>query len=111
MKFLKGESKRKGFKYVGVTVPPRIYEYMTLYVVTNDTSKSKLFQAMIEEWMAKQREVEPDELLVKKLIEAINKRKETAELPPEEFKEIITTELTQSGLKNSYIELILSEIV
>ena len=120
MTIIKPENKRKGYKLIGVMAEPYIHEYLTLYALARDITKSKLYKKMVDAWVATKRAELTDELLLKELVEKINTQRksdkqkniETPEnvLSSKEFKEELQEELLNKGLKPTYVKLIISSI-
>lgn len=115
MSLLKKDSTRVGFRLVGVEVPPRTFSYLSLYCCAIGVTKAKLFKTLIIEWMTKQKEEESDAKLLQRILKRaqtqanISRRKDPT-FNLDEFKTKLKEELTNKGIIENYVELIIKEI-
>jgi hypothetical protein len=115
MSILKVKSKVKDNKLIGANVPPHVHQYFTLYTLAKGTSKSKIFQTILEEWMANTRSTNPDNILLQELAERISGewekvKEEHPSSTLDQFKLVIAEEMEAKGLKTSNIHLVLAQI-
>lgn len=114
MSLLRPESKRKNYVHIGVYTTPYVHNYLTLYSLAKDTSKSKIVDKLIVNWITQSKLTDNETSLVKEIIQNINNRwkinKSHGICDFDEFKNAVKLELEEKGIKNIYISLILSEI-
>jgi hypothetical protein len=108
------DKKRKDSKFVGVYLPPRVFNYVTLFSLARGISKSYLFKALIDDWMNSKEEGTEEELIEELVIRVNNEwqiKKKTH--PRAHFNEFVTSlqnELLSKGVSTKQIMLILSQI-
>jgi hypothetical protein len=110
MAILKSRSKREGHRFIGVVVAPWVFEYITLYALAYGTKKSVLYKELMEDWVSKGRIRNTDDVMLRELVDRIKESMPDG-MGLKEYKESIYKELNSNGLKESYINLVLSEIV
>jgi len=108
-------SKRKGYRFVGVTVPPQIHNYLTLYTTAQGISKSSLYQHLIENWHMEMSVQVSEKECIQRLILRINhewrsKKKTHSRASFNEFKTRLEKELLKKGLQPNQIATILTKI-
>jgi hypothetical protein len=115
MGILRAESKRKGYKLIGVTVPSYIFEYLTLYILAKETTKAKVLKDIVDKWIKSQRQIDTDQILIKDIVIKLNMQRKInrangVHQSIEDYKKIVEEELLRKGLKGSYIQLIIAEL-
>ena len=107
-----GESLLK--KFVGGFIPHELFSYLTLYLVANSTSKTKLLNDILKERIKSLQFKFPEEILEKTVAEKASRTwqivKSNTKETFEDFKTKIHKELTKKGLSESCIEKILNQI-
>jgi hypothetical protein len=111
----KGKREAEGQRLVGAYLLPRVHNYMTLYVLAKRTTKTKIIQTLIENWMGQQIIKEPEEVLIDNIIEQakMHWKVEKTTNPKVNFvdyKERLEKELAELGLKENYIRTISTQI-
>lgn len=108
-------TKKDQYKYVGTNLPPRTYNYLTLYILAYKIAKSNLFKKLIDDWMEQNVQDGNTELeLIHLIIERVNY--EYSQLPDksklniDKFKKSIQLELMNKGLKLKQVTKILENI-
>lgn len=109
------QSSKTTKKFVGAFLPPRIHSYLTLYSLAKGTFKSKLIRTLLESWINKQKNKEPDAKLIQQVISRLNHQWMTSKvLNPSlafyDFKAIIRQDLLDKGLLECDVEKILKGI-
>jgi hypothetical protein len=110
---LLNERKRKDYVLVGVHVPPRVHNYMTLHIVAKGTTKCKIIKELIDKWIADNKPKCSETTLIKEIIQRVNvqwKVKKGKGFNFTEYKTGVRKELIMTGLKEEYINVILAEI-
>lgn len=107
--------KRDGFKLLGVSIPDRVHNYLTFYSMAKNTNKSEIVQKLVYDWMNKQKQDTPDEILIRSIAEKVNLRWKQVKSSNNPitfmaFKDMAREELFEKGMNESYVSLILSEI-
>lgn len=114
MSLFKRENKRKDYKLVATTLPPRDCSYLTLYTLAKGITKATIFRTLIEEWISRNRPTLPETSLVNEIIMHLNMRwkieKTQGILSFTVYKEVVRQELTDKGLKDTHITIIISEL-
>jgi imidazoleglycerol phosphate dehydratase HisB len=115
MPILKAESKRLGYKYVGVSVSSWVFEYLTLYTLAKGTTKAKMYKVLIELWIKNHRAEEDDTVLIKEIVQRLNNQRKIDRankviIPLDKYKKEAEKELLEKGLKNSYVQLIIADL-
>jgi hypothetical protein len=114
MKIL-NNSKSSMTKYLGVRVPPDIFNYIIIFTVAKGISKTSLLKTQLNKWMKFQKKKESYENLLCELSKRITrkwlieKRKNPA-TNSLNFKKSIQLELISKGLSNDYINIVLTNI-
>lgn len=111
----KSKYNKQDYKLVGVSLPLRVRNYLTLYTIAKETSKSKILKCLIDSWMAEHREKEPDSELINAIVQRIKIRWKVEKasgkgMPYTDFKNSIEFELHKKEVPELYIKLILQEI-
>ena len=66
-------TKKDQYKYVGTNLPPRTYNYLSLYITAYKIAKSNLFKKLIDDWMEQNVQDGNTELeLIHLIIERVN---------------------------------------
>jgi len=116
MPILTVKSKRDAYKLVGVQVPPRVHNYLTLYTLARGITKAELLSALIEGWMEGYKANMSEKELIKELSKRIDiEWKELKQKKPranfDEFKSRLKYELTKKGLEEQQIAEILIKLI
>ena len=118
MPILTVKSKRDDYKLVGVQVPPRVHNYLTLYTLAKGTPKSTLLKVMIDDWMDDQLVGVgyTEAVLIKELVCLVNKewqalKKKKPRATFDEFKSRLKYELTKKGLEEQQIAEIFIKLI
>lgn len=114
MSLLKSESNRKDYVLVGTHVSSRVHNYLTLYSLAKSTTKAKIISKLIVNWMEENKDINSQSELIKEIIQNINIRwkinKSHGVCNFDDYKKAVELELSEKGIKQTYIVLILSEI-
>ncbi len=115
LKVLKVPSSRTEHKLIGASLPARIHAYLTLYSLAKGTTKSRVIKELLDGWITVQREKEPDRVLIEEVIARINLQwKIEKDTNPNhdytKFRMGLTEELSDRGINEKYISLIMSQI-
>lgn len=119
MPILSVKSKRDDYRLVGVQVPPRVHNYLTLYTLAKGTTKAELLLDLIESWIETEGlawESLAEKTLIKELFERTCKEwKELKRKKPrasfDEFKTRLKNELMKKGLDERQVTDILIKLV
>ena len=68
------KSKREDYRLVGVYLPPRVHDFLTLYTLAEGISKSSLFKMLIDDWVNDQKSIGSEKELLQKLGERANEK-------------------------------------
>ena len=109
------KSKRESHKLVGVSLPSPIHDYMTLYSLAKESSKSKIFKSLLVPWVEKAKERESETALMIAISQRINNRwkiekSSHARKDFGSFKDQIILELTRKGLSEDHISYITNKL-
>lgn len=108
------ENKRKDYKLVATSLPPRDFSYLSLYTLAKGITKATIMRTLIEEWINKNRPSLPETTLVQSIITHLNMRwkihKSQKLLLFNDYKDIVKQELTEKCIKDTHIIIILSEL-
>jgi hypothetical protein len=117
MSILHKKSKREtdGYKLIGAYLPPRMHNYLTLYALAKETTKTKIIQKLIDDWVGQQILHEPDRDLVALVIQRANiqwkvEKTVNKNITFSQFKELLREELLKKGLREVHIKTILAEL-
>jgi len=115
MGILKVESRRAGFKLVGISIPTEIHNYLSLFTLARGITKSDLFRVLIDDWMTNQKSEETDNELIQELAVRVNnewqaKKKLHPRASLNEFKTSLEKELISKGMRTIQIISILNYI-
>jgi hypothetical protein len=107
--------KERNHKLLGASIHTDIHEYLSLYALAKETSKSMILKNLVETWMEKQKAKESDSTLVKEVARrALNKwnvnKTRGIMMSLTELKQIVSVDLEREGLAAKHIERILNEI-
>lgn len=115
MGILKKDNHTKGYKLVGVSVPQWLHNYISLYCLAKNKTKSDILKGMLDVWHAQIKLKEPQERLVQEIIEKANDEwKDVLRKNPEktidEFKAELECELKNRGLNPFQMNIILKAV-
>jgi len=109
------QSAKTTKKLVGAFLSPRVHSYLTLYSLAKGTFKSKIIRNLLESWIDKQKNKEPDSKLIQQIVTRLNHQWMTSKvLSPalafNDFKAIIRQDLLDKGLLECDVDKILKGI-
>lgn len=111
MAILKSESKRKGYKLVGVHLPPRDFEYLNLYTIAKGYTKTKVLLNLIKNWLISSRNVDSETELRQEIANRITSSwKAATTIAFDDFVQLSRQELESKGVGTSDIILILDKV-
>lgn len=116
MGILKGDDvKQEELKFLGALLPLRLNSYLAVYALAKNVTKTQIVKELLEAWMTTKREEEPDELLLKAIIERCSRQWNIAkirnpELSLDVFKAQLQRELLNKGISKTYVQLILLKV-
>lgn len=115
MPLLKAENKRNDYRLVGVSLPPQVHSYLSLYASAKGTKKASIFKELLLNWIAEQRSFEPDEELIEQVIHRgqLQWKLLKAKNPDSDirvFKAELKLELAGKGILPKYVDSIMKEI-
>jgi len=115
MSILGVDTKRKGFKLVGVSLPLQVHSQLTLYTLAKGIAKSTLFKTLIDDWLSDQKTLESEEELIQQLVIRINNEWQAEKtVHPRssfnEFKAKLIQELEVKGLEGKQIHTVIKGI-
>lgn len=106
--------KREGYRLVGVSIPLQDHNFLTMYSLVNDTTKSKILQRMISKWLRVTRIPSAEKELVETLIRRAKVRWKTEasgqNLTFKQFQEMLRHELENKGISEPYLSQILNGV-
>lgn len=115
MSLLKAQKKREGYRLVGVSIPLQDHNYLTLYALAHDTTKSRILSDQINKWIRVHKNEKSEKILMCEILRRIgniwkaeksNKKGKTCK----QFKEALTQELSYKGIADPYLSQILNSI-
>ena len=106
-------SKRKGYKVVGVSLPPRDHNYLTLYTIAKGETKTKIIKGFLDKWIEESKKKQNEVALIDEIIRRllVKFKAEITNNPRLEFVHFIDTikdELLQKGVNETYVKLIIT---
>jgi len=115
MGILRTDNHAKSFKLVGVNVPNWLHNYMSLYCLAKNKTKSDILKGMLDVWHTQIKAKEPQEKLVQDITEKANTewrevQKKTPEKTIDEFKDELEKEMKNRGLNSMQIGIILKAV-
>jgi hypothetical protein len=115
MPILEPKKKNPDNKFVGVFLPPQLYNYLTLYIWAKDTDKSKVIRSLMESWIERHAQKDSEEQLIHEIVRRIeiewaNRRNSIVVTTFVSFKREIEYELIDKQLSKEHISLILEEL-
>jgi len=113
MPVLSTESKRKGYKLVGVHVPSQVHNYLTLSTLAKGVGKSTLFMNLIESWI--EAEGSTEKVLIEQIVarvcgEWLDSKKKHPRASLNEFKTKLKAEFLDKGLTEKQVLKILKSM-
>lgn len=113
MAFL-GRKNRSDYKLVGVSLPPHIHEYLSLYALAKGLSKSTILKEKIENFISLQKMKQSDDDLLFDILQKIKvqwKAKRISEgVSFIAFKTDLEKELIMKGINKTHIKTLLEEL-
>jgi hypothetical protein len=64
--------KREGYKLAGVSLPLPAHNYLVLHSLAKGTTKSKILTRLINNWIKRQKEKEPESTLIHEITQRCN---------------------------------------
>lgn len=111
MGILRVDNHEKAYKLMGVSIPLWVHNYLSLYSVAKNTTKSNIVRGWIDSWYSQVKDKNPQERLVQEIIDAACKqwgkvKKSNPEMTVLEFKTALEKELHDRGLNYAQIGMI-----
>jgi hypothetical protein len=72
MSLLPIKYKREGYKLAGVSLPLPAHNYLVLHSLAKGTTKSKILTRLINNWIKRQKEKEPESTLIHEITQRCN---------------------------------------
>jgi uncharacterized OB-fold protein len=113
MPVLKADSKRVGYKLVGVTVRGRVHTYLSLYTIAKGITKTSIFKELIIGWVDELKKEESDMNLVGQIIKRVQAQwnvEKNRGMSLAEYKTELAQELLTKGITEEHIEMILKDV-
>lgn len=115
MSVLTTRKSREEYKLVGVSLPPQVHNYLSLYIAAKRTTKSIMLKKLIDDWIEKEKETQSHDTLIVNISEQLEKellrRKELGlKVSFTNFKREIEKELFRKGVCLLDIKLILGKV-
>jgi len=115
MGLLKKDNHTKGYKLIGVSVPQWLHNYMSLYCLAKNKTKSDIMKGWADAWYTQTKGKEPQEKLVQEIIEKAHTewqevQNKTPEKSIEIYKEELESELKCRGMNLFQINIILKAV-
>jgi hypothetical protein len=115
MGILKTDRHTKDYKLVGVSVPRWLHNYISLYCLAKNKTKSDILKGMLDSWYSQIHTKEPQEKLVQEIVEKANLEwgLTMVKIPEKtliEFKAEIENELKNRGISVNHMNTILKNI-
>jgi hypothetical protein len=114
MTILKADTLRSGQHLVGTHVGDKVYTYLCLWTTAKGTTKSRVFNKLILDFISKQKEGwQIETQLVKQIIAKIKiqrAKRSHKNLTTDEFREKVEEDLLRKGLPIDVVAKILLEI-
>lgn len=106
--------KERGYIIVGVAIPPQLYNYLTLYVLSKGITKAEIIRTLLERWYNGE-DTLPESELIQAIITRSNAQWRLQHLAhPEEtiitFKDKLEKELVLKGLTQGQLLTILNGV-
>ena len=102
---------KKCRKFVGVNIPPQIFDYLALYSVARGKSKSAIVDSLIEKWKREESGIYSIQSLRNDIISKLTANfKSQTKLNISEFKEESVRVLYSKGLDEQHITYILKHL-
>lgn len=108
--------KREGYKLAGVSLPLPAHNYLVLYTLAKGITKSRILTNLINNWIKRQKEKEPEEKLFKDIAQRcsetwkIKKANNGDYISFKEYKKELYDEFTNKGLTDEQFASILKGI-
>jgi hypothetical protein len=111
MGVLRVRNHKKINKLIGVSIPLWVHNYLSLYSVAKNTTKSNITRGWIDAWYSQVKDRNPPERLIQEIVDTACKqwskiKKETPEITVLEFKTELEKELMDKGLSSVQIGMI-----
>jgi len=112
MPILKTECKEKSIRLVGAKLPIWMHEYLTLYALAKTTTKTRVIQYVLENWIRGEKEKEDDQKLIEEVTKRVNDQRKVQKVSSsfEKYKASIKQELLARGIKDSYVNIIVLDM-
>ena len=114
MTILKVNTLRSDQRLVGTYVGNKVHNYLCLYCAAKSTTKSRIFNKLLLDWISKQKEGwQIETQLVKQIIAKIKEqraKRSYKNLTTDEFREKVEEDLLRKGISIDIVAKILLEI-
>lgn len=115
MGILKKDNHNVGYKLIGVSAPGWLHNYMSLYCLAKNKTKSDILKGMLDVWHTQIKSKEPQEKLIQDVIDKANDEwvcvhQKTPGKTIVEFKEELHTEMKNRGLNAFQTNIILKAV-
>ena len=102
-------------RLAGALLPQKLYNYLLIYTLAKNVTKTQVIKDLLEEWMQSKREEEPDEVLLLQIAERYTRQWNVQKIshPESDFKEFksdVQRQLLNKDMPDTYVQLILIKI-
>ena len=102
--------KRENQRYVGVYVPPHVFEYLTLLCLVKGSSKASIVSNILIKWVQNEKAISSPTQLLKLISDRLKQQyKAQKKFSIDEFVEEATNELNKKGLTDVQIKYIIKK--
>jgi hypothetical protein len=115
MTILKTDKHTTSYKLIGVSIPRWLHNYISLYSLAKNKTKSDILKGMLDVWYEQTKSKEPQEKLVQEIVEKANLEwgivnKKIPEKSLVEFKTELESELKCRGIGLAQMNMILKNV-
>jgi len=116
MTILQKKTKRSGYKLLGASLPPWFHNYVSLYSMAKEITKSEIITVPLEKWITESYKKEPIDILICAIISNINKKWKVkyhgdfTKSNFDKFKKDVELELNSKGINKEYVIMILKGV-
>jgi hypothetical protein len=114
MTILKKDKHSASYKLLGVSIPQWLHNYLSLYCLAKNKTKSEVMQGWIDVWHTQTKAKDPQEKLIQEIIGKANVEwaevSKKTDKPMVEFKDDLERELKLRGLNPFQINIILKGV-
>jgi hypothetical protein len=113
--FQQSHNEKDNLRLVGAYMSLQVCDYLTLYTLAKEITKTDIIRTQIENWVTQERAKEDEMTLVKKIVELINKQWKIEKAAKrgttfQQFKENCAASLTRKEIDAKFIQVIINEI-